>query len=157
MTFGANHYVPILKVKPGEKAALSMVAGALVPRITPLLEIVKRTDKGVDDHIATAFKGLPDSVSAYARCFIDTREMAPDGSQAAHAVFSRARDAGIVFTPVTGATRTTDVTPALEHRDHGLALRLTRMGSNQVKWRLLLPRSFTLTGCPLPMLTSSST
>jgi hypothetical protein len=31
-----------------------------------------------------------------------------------------------VFTPVTGVTRNADVVPALEHRDHGLALRLTR-------------------------------
>lgn len=127
MTFGARHYVPILKVKQGEKAALAQVATALVPRITPLLEIVERTaGKTVDAHINTAFKGLRDSVSSYPRCFIDTREIAPDGPSAAHAVFSRAKAAGIVFAPVTGVTRAADVGPALEHRDHGLALRLTR-------------------------------
>jgi Beta protein len=127
MTFGANHYVPILKVKQGEKAALARVAGTLVPRITPLLEIVERTDsKPVDKHIGTAFKGLRDAVSSYPRCFIDTREIEADGSGAAHSVFSLAKAAGIVFTPVTGVTRATDVTPALEHREHGLALRLTR-------------------------------
>lgn len=127
MTFGANHYVPILKVKQGEKAALTRVANALVPHLTPLLEIVERTDgKAVDKHIATAFKGLHDAVTAYPRCLIDTREIEADGPAAAHAVFSRAKTEGIVFTPVTGVTRTADVTPALEHRDHGLALRLTR-------------------------------
>jgi hypothetical protein len=127
MTFGANHYVPILKVKQGEKAALSRVAAALVPRITPLLEIVKRTDgKGIDKHIETAFKGLRDAVSSYPRCFIDTREIETDGSTATHMVFSRAKAAGMVFTPVTGVTRTVDISPALEHRDHGIGLRLTR-------------------------------
>ncbi len=127
MIFGANHYVPILKVKQGEKAALAHVAGALAPRITPLLEIVARTTgKSVGEHITTTFKGLPDSVSSYPRCFIDTREIEPDGPAAAHAVFSRAKAAGISFTPVTGVTRAADVGPALEHSDHGLALRLTR-------------------------------
>jgi hypothetical protein len=127
MTFGANHYVPILKAKQGEKAALSRVAGALVPRITPLLEIVERKDgKGIDAHIETAFKGLRQAVSSYPRCFIDTHEVATDGPTAAQAVFGRAKADGIVFTPVTGVTRTVDVAPALVHRDHGLALRLTR-------------------------------
>ncbi len=127
MTFGANHYVPILKVKQGEKAALSRVDNELVPRITPLLEIVERKDgKAIDKHIETAFKGLRDAVSTYPRCFIDTREIETDGSTAAHAVFSRARADGMVFAPVTGVTRTVDVSPALEHRDHGIGLRLTR-------------------------------
>lgn len=127
MTFGANHYVPILKVKQGEKAALAQVADALAPRITPLLEIVERTDgKSVDKHIETAFKGLSDAVSSYPRCFIDTHEIEADGPAAAQTVFSRAKAAGLVFAPVTGVTRTADVGPALEHREHGLVLRLSR-------------------------------
>lgn len=127
MTFGANHYVPILKIKQGEKAALSRVAGALVGRMTPLLEVVERAgEKGVNEHITTAFKGLRESVSPYPRCLIDTREISSDGPQAAHTVFSRAKSLGIVFAPVTGVSRTVDVAPALAHRDHGLALRLTR-------------------------------
>lgn len=127
MTFGANHYVPILKVKRGEKAALSRVADSLVPRITPLLEIVERKDgKTIDEHIDTSFKGLREAASRYPRCLIDTGEIATDGMAAALAVFSRAKAAGMVFTPVTGITRTVDVGAALEHMDHGLALRLTR-------------------------------
>lgn len=127
MRFGARHYVPILKIKHGEKAALALVADALVPQITPLLEIVERTEeKDVDRHIETAFKGLRDAVRTYPRCFIDTREIEADGPAAANAVFSRAKASGIVFTPVTGVTRMTDVGAALEHSDHGLALRLTR-------------------------------
>lgn len=127
MTFGAGHYVPILKIKQGEKAALAQVSNNLASRITPLLEIVERTaSKTPEAHILTAFKGLSESVSAYPRCFIDTQEIAPDGPSAAHDVFRRARDAGIVFAPVTGVSRSADVGPALAHRDHGIAIRLTR-------------------------------
>jgi len=127
MTFAPHHYVPILKVKQGEKAALGSVADVFVPQITPLLEIVERTDgKPIDKHIETAFKGLHNAANRYPRCFIDTAAIAPDGPSAARAVFSRAKEAGMLFTPVTGVARTADVEPALEHTDHGIALRLTR-------------------------------
>lgn len=129
MTFDAKHYVPVLKIKRGEKKALRHVAASLRSRITPLLEVVERLpDKSAssDAHIDTAFKGLADSVRTYARCFLDVREIAPDGPEAAASVFNRAAAAGIGFTPVTGISRTVDVEPALAHRDHGLALRVTR-------------------------------
>ena len=131
MTFGPNHYVPILKVKRGEKAALGRVATVLRPRITPVLEIVERTpDKVLEQHLTTAFKNLADSLYGYPRCFLDVREIAPDGSAAAAAAFERAVHAGIAFTPVTGITRTVDVAAALSHQDRGLALRLTRSELN---------------------------
>ena len=41
MTFGPRHYVPVLKVKRGEKTALQSVALDLRAEITPLLEIVE--------------------------------------------------------------------------------------------------------------------
>lgn len=41
MTFGSNHYVPVLKIKRGEKKALQAISSTLQPEITPLLEIVK--------------------------------------------------------------------------------------------------------------------
>jgi hypothetical protein len=129
VTFGAHHYVPVLKVKRGEKKALSLVLPVLRARISPLLEIVERKpDKPgtVAAHLDNAFKGLAASVSSYARCFLDAREIAPDGPAAALEVFRRATSAGIVFTPVTGILRTADVAAALGHQQHGLALRLTR-------------------------------
>lgn len=129
MTFGAHHYVPVLKVKRGEKKALSLILPALRARITPLLEIVERKDDKaatVAAHLDKAFKGLAGSITSYARCFVDTREIASDGPAAALEVFRRATSAGIVFTPVTGISRTADVAAALSHQRHGIALRLTR-------------------------------
>jgi len=42
MTFGPHHYVPVLKVKRGEKAALQSISANDQARIAPLLEIVER-------------------------------------------------------------------------------------------------------------------
>ena len=126
MTFGPRHYIPILKIKRGEKKALQAIEDPIRQRITPLLEIVERTDKALDEHLKTAFKDLADSVRPYSRCFLDAREIAPDGPAAAAEVFQQASSAGIAFTPVTGITRSADVAAALSHRTQGVALRLTR-------------------------------
>lgn len=126
MNLAPQHYVPILKIKRGEKSALRELSPAIQSRVTPLLEIVERTTKGVGEHITTAFRDLADSVRPFSRCFIDAREMASDGAEAAVQVFERAAGSGIVFTPVTGISRTVDVAAAMEHRNHGIALRLRR-------------------------------
>lgn len=129
MNFGSNHYVPVLKVKRGEKASLLALAAHLHSRITPLLEIVERKeDKAptVNGHLDNIFKGLADSVWTYPRCFLDAREIASDGPVAANEAFQRATDAGMVFTPVTGLSRTADVAAAMAYNTYGLALRLTR-------------------------------
>jgi hypothetical protein len=126
MTFGPDHYVSVLKVKRGEKAALRGIEPGLQLRMSPLLEIVQRTKPTVAEHLDTAFKGLAESLQPYPRCFFDAREIAPDGPSAAEEVFYRATASGIVFTPVTGVTRTEDVGAALKYRIHGIALRLTR-------------------------------
>src|ERR1051325_10742016 len=98
MTFGANHYVPVLKAKPAQKAALGRVAPNLKARMTPLLQIVKRTDKNLAAHLNTAFKGLGPNLAGYSRCFIDACELEPDGPPGAAAVFQQAADLGIAFT-----------------------------------------------------------
>lgn len=129
MTFGPSHYVPVLKVKRGEKKALTEISPTLRRRVTPLLEIVERKeDKAptVKKHLDTAFAKLAESVAPYSRCFLDAREIEQDGPPAAAAVFERAAVEGITFTPVTGISRSYDVGPALQHRTRGLALRLTR-------------------------------
>lgn len=132
MTFGPDHYVPVLKVKGGEKRALQRISPILQSRITPLLEIVERNaSKTQSAHLVTAFNNLADTVRPYSRCFLDVREIAADGQAGADEVFRRASDAGIVFAPVTGISRTADVVPALARRANGLALRLTRVEFEQ--------------------------
>lgn len=126
MTFGPRDYVPVLKVKRGEKGALRSLADGVVEHITPLLEIVERRGSALEAHVETAFSNLAASVSRFSRCFLDARELAPDGEVAARIVFERASSEGIVFSPVTGLTHRADVTAALAQRRHGLALRLTR-------------------------------
>ena len=127
MTFALDHYVPVLKVKRGEKKALQLIAPNLQHRITPLLEIVEHgDDTELNTHLDNAFRDLSDSVQPYSRCFLDAREMDADGPSAAVEVFRRAAAEGIVFTPVTGISRSEDVAAALSHRTHGVALRLTR-------------------------------
>lgn len=127
MTFDGDHYVPVLKAKLGEKKALQLISTDVQKRVTPLLEIVARTEKPtVAAHLDTAFKDLAESVQPYPRCFLDAREIAADGPSAAEEVFRRANAAGMSFTPVTGITRSVDTAAALHHRTPGIALRLTR-------------------------------
>ena len=129
MTFGADHYVPILKVKRGEKKALQSLRPAVQQRITPLLEIVERREdksRTLREHLDTAFNELALSVRPYSRCFLDTREIATEGPLASAEVFRRAYEEGIEFTPVTGLSRSADVSAAMAYRKKGIALRLTR-------------------------------
>lgn len=129
MNFGIEHYVPVLKVKRGEKTALQLLAPGIRRQIIPLLEIVERQEDKkptVTAHLDTAFKGLAESVRPYPRCFLDAWEIASDGPPGAEEVFRRASAARIPFTPVTGVSRTADIGPALNHSERGLAIRLTR-------------------------------
>ena len=132
MNFSPNHYVPVLKVKRGEKQALASIELGIRKHVTPLLEIVERkgtADKlpTIDEHLSTGFKDLAPSLDGYARCLLDVREIAPDGSSAAAEAFSRASNAGISFTPVTGISRTVDVASAVSYSGtRGIGVRLTR-------------------------------
>lgn len=128
MTFGPTHYVPILKLKRGEKDALAAIPSRHCSQITPLLELVVRKDDGrpFDAHLDNAFKGLSRSLQYIPGCFLDVHEIAPDGPDAAALAFARARSDGLKFTPVVGISRTFDTLAALGHRENGLAIRLTR-------------------------------
>ena len=97
--------------------------------LMPLLEIVELTDKTktFNQRLDTAFKDLAASVESYSRCLLDCRELQPSHPQASEAIFLKAQWQNIVFTPVTGISRSNDdILAAMKHREHGLALRLTR-------------------------------
>ena len=129
MTFRHDHYVPILKVKRGEKKALQQISSQIRQRVTPLLEIVERKpDKArtVPLHLDNAFKDLASAVASFPRYLLDCHEIAPDGPLATAEVFNRAARLGTAFTPVTGISRGVDQGAALGHRANGIAIRLTR-------------------------------
>jgi Beta protein len=127
MMFGPRHYVPVLKVKRAEKAALAVIGNTTPGAVTPLLEVVERKpDAHLSNHLDTTFDRLAESVAKTSRCFIDARELAPDGDAAAEAVFSRADAEGIDYVPVVGISRTVGNTPAFRHSENGIALRVTR-------------------------------
>lgn len=127
VSFGPDHYVPVLKIKRGEKGALADLGATHPGAFTPLLEVVARkSDKTLSRHLDTTFEKLSRSVAKLGRCFLDTRDLAADGESASLTVFKRARAEGIGFVPVVGVTRTVGNTAALEHRENGVALRITR-------------------------------
>lgn len=127
MTFDSRHYVPVLKLKRGEKKALQLLAPTIRARMTPLLEIVEMNGaKPLAEHLKTSFADLGPSVASLPRYFLDAREIAPEGPAGAAAVFQTAVALGVPFAPVTGISRTADVAPALAHSAGGLVLRLTR-------------------------------
>lgn len=129
MSFDETHYVPVLKLKGAEKAALPLLSESVRARITPLFEVVERDKEKKAtpaDHINTAFKNFKPAVEHLRRYFLDCREVAHDGAEIVEDVFRRAADLGTPFVPVTGITRSVDVQAALKHRTTGLALRLTR-------------------------------
>lgn len=136
MTFGPDHYVPVLKLKAAEKSALPRLSASVCAEVTPLFEVVERKEVAetktkpahlptVSDHLAKAFKGMNPSVAPFTRFFLDGREMAADGPAAAAEAFGRAAATGRPFVPVTGISRTADVAAALAHGANGIAIRLS--------------------------------
>lgn len=127
MNFGPNHYVPVLKIKRAEKGTLAAIGKASPGAVTPLLEVVaRRPEKSLPEHVDTAFDKLAQSLSELSPCFLDTRELLPDGEAASTAVFKRARAENIDFIPVVGITRPVGNTAAFKYRENGVALRITR-------------------------------
>lgn len=149
--FGPDHYVPVLKVKPAEKAAMYNLSASVAARVTPLLEIVERKEKSetkskaaylpsLDEHLDETFRGLRKAVNTFDRYFLDCRELAPDGHAAAVNVFASAAKLGTPFIPVVSITRTSDVAAALAHRKHGIAIRLSYGEFSKGRMRTDLPK-----------------
>ena len=131
-------YVPVLKVKRGEKKALSLLPMALRRRVVPILDVVENpNDRTLGEHLGTTFKGLPSSLVGYPRCFIDAREIEDDDPRATEMVLKQARAEGIRVSAVTGITRTNGVAAALANSTHGLGVRLLR---REFESRNLVPR-----------------
>ncbi len=127
MRFGPDHYVPVLKLKRGEKQALATLPPNISSSVTPLLEVVEmKPEDTLDKHLTRGFAKLATSVGACAPYFLDLREIEPAGAGGARRAFAKALQAGLPFVPVTGLSRTVDVAAALQFATNGIALRLTR-------------------------------
>ena len=126
--FGPRAYVPVLKVKRAEKAALAAVSSSLRTSVVPLLEIVElKSGSDFQKHLDNSFHNLASSLAGYDRCLLDLWEIAPQGSGPALATFHRAAMEGVEFTPVTGISRTADLEAALAfYNQRGVGIRLTR-------------------------------
>lgn len=124
-----NWYMPVLKTKRAEKYALTRIDKRFHQRIRPLFEIIARNPEKVNsvtEHLKSVFKNLAVCAKPYGRCFLDAREIAPDGEEAANEAFSLAVDYLLKFTPVTGVTRAADVPAVMRFGTEGIALRVTR-------------------------------
>lgn len=123
----ARRYVPVLKLKQGEKRALALVRPAVAALMTPLLEVVESVRaEPIAKHLSRAFHKLDRAVEGLDRYLLDPRELAPLGEPAAREVFRRATDLGKPFTPVVGISRASGVRSALDAAQDGLAIRLER-------------------------------
>ena len=137
--FGADHYVPVLKCKQGERQALGLLADPQKKKLTPLLEVEELPrdlddetiiTRSVEKHAEIALDGLFNGWGIAEPCFLDAAVLASLTTQAgqngvAH-FFSEAASVGLLFIPVVGLRRSpTEVAECLRHRTRGVCLRLT--------------------------------
>lgn len=128
MRFGSDHYVPVLKLKRGEKHALATLPPGIASSVTPLFEVVEmKPEDSLDHHLERSFAKLPEALLGCAPCFLDLRELEPAGPSGAKRAFAKANQAGVPLVPVTGLSRTADVSAAVHAATNGIAIRLTRV------------------------------
>ncbi len=127
MEFGSDHYVPILKTKPGEKAALRRLRPSIRSRMTPLIEV--HENKGVDTlktFVEHAFRGLADCFKGGREFFLDPAAVAASRSDATDLVLNLATEHGLRFVPVTSISRSErEVDATIDYLERGLCLRVT--------------------------------
>jgi hypothetical protein len=128
-----NHYVPVLKLKDAEKDALRQLKPEIRDAVIPLFEVVerkvdpeKKEKPPLEEHLDKAFKKLRETVSYYAKFFLDLREIEVEGSNAIRDVYRRAVAFGHPFTPVTRITNGDEAAIAIDHSRNGVAIRLSR-------------------------------
>lgn len=141
MTFDHKHYVPILKGKKGELAALAKAEH--IREFTPLVEVIRipftypeegpgYPSKTIDQHIEATAISFTQAMGILPAVFIDglyiENEKLKNGSPAVSGLFSRLRAKDIRFIPTAGLDRGEDYTDAVRDaisRDkRGCCLRL---------------------------------
>jgi Beta protein len=145
MGFDQSHYVPIVKGKQGELAALSKTDTTLMKHFTPLLEIppippkyVEGQEepiqsKSIDAHVeyvgekfGTALVDLPSVLVD--GLYIETEDELSNGASPVSAIFEILRERKIKFIPTVGIDRVEDyvesVKAAVETDKRGCCIRL---------------------------------
>lgn len=126
MSYISFHYIPVLKLKRAEKAALALVSEEYKAAVTPFFEVVERGDKHLDQHLDTAFTGLRFALTGYTRCFLDPREVIAGDPTNFTNVFDRAKAECITFTPVISIADLEFTSEAMSYGDGTVALRIDR-------------------------------
>lgn len=110
----SEHYVPILKGKAGEFAALAELPPALRDRITPLVDIprvpIANRDKPLDAHLDKTLKGIARGWGTGQSIFVDLFDIdlgarATGGVHPVSYVFRKLHEIGFDAIPVIGLDR----------------------------------------------------
>ncbi|MDQ3366483.1 MAG: beta family protein [Myxococcota bacterium] len=154
MSFGSDHYVPVLKLKRAEAKAMALLDASVRAALTPLFEVVELGGDDDDDddandaqdtlgqHIERAAGYLTEVVEKgkVKQCFLECRSISSGGSAAVRALFERINGLDAWCVPVTGMSRPDDGTVELARESgSGIAIRLTRddLRAGRVKRELL--------------------
>jgi hypothetical protein len=102
MSFGAKHYVPVLKTKQGERWALSNLDTARRQFITPLIEIHAHETLPPTAQAAAICEALAAEWGTDAQLFLDTRWLHPEGGDPAliAGALASAREQSLAAIPV---------------------------------------------------------
>ncbi len=100
--FTHKHYVPILKTKAGERAAIRTLKAASKPHVTPLFELHPHASTNEVDHAKDVAKKLAADWGTGNRCFVDS--MYISSAAAFLAFFDEARGLGLQVIPVVHTT-----------------------------------------------------
>lgn len=102
LTFDANHYVPILKTKQGERWALASLLPSRRSHVTPLLEIHAHRTLSATEHAAQICESLVVDWGTSDHFFIDTRWLHPEAGDPAviSGVMESVRDSGLLAIPI---------------------------------------------------------
>lgn len=140
--FDASHYVPILKAKEGEFAALKETASATKDAMTPLLEIVnipwdyedEEEAKTIEQHLEKVGAKILAGWGDARRFFLDSNIIEPNRAMASGAhhlvyLFNDFRTKNLEAVPVTALDRHNDYKTAvkaiLDVDGRGICIRLT--------------------------------
>lgn len=138
--FDHTHYVPVLKVRRGERDALKVLAASARTRLTPLLEVqpvawdfkLKKPKRSLDVHLQSQIDGIAKAWTGEGPVFLDAGSLdgtpAPNGQPAVAFALDRARALQVRAVPVTAPSRSASeqaaVAAAVKQDGRGVCFRL---------------------------------